>query len=683
MSVRKKLILSFLIITGLVVISNFTSFVSFKTIDKKVKIMAQNDIPKSGAIFDIVLQMERLISDLKSYAMSYTTSNSVADRLYTQVNNITKNLNKLDMPQTKKLIVKITILKKMIKELVSIHNQKIDLFFKQKNRRYNIETYFYHLLNNHQDEFQAWHNSYETKHKRLKKYINRYAKSLATNNQKKQDKYSSKIIRVAGQTISLLEASERENFRNLISQTHEISIKLNSLKNNISKKLIQSQNEIGTIVEHSLILDIIIVFLAVIGGIIVALYTSKQVVQSLEHFQYSLLSFFSFLNKEVTDIQLIEIKSNDEFGQMGKVLNQNIEKTKQTIQENQQLIDEVVKVAHSMKSGKLNLKINSNTTDNTLNELKDNFNMMLDALQSHIKVILETFDEFEHNNFTRQNNINCSGEIKELIHGVNLVSQEISKILKQNLENSFILENNSKILVQKIDILSQSSNQQASSLQDTVTTLNNITNNIRQNTTNVVQMASYANDVNSAVETGQRLATQTTDAMEKINIEVTSIADAISIIDQIAFQTNILSLNAAVEAATAGEAGKGFAVVAQEVRNLASRSTQAASEIKILVENAKNKANNGKIIANEMIDGYTNLNSSISNTINLINEVTVASKEQQNSIELINENIVTIDQVTQENAKIAQEVDNIAVQTSQIAYTIAQDANKKEFIGKK
>ena len=106
-------------------------------------------------------------------------------------------------------------------------------------------------------------------------------------------------------------------------------------------------------------------------------------------------------------------------------------------------------------------------------------------------------------------------------------------------------------------------------------------------------------------------------AMDEINKEVSSINEAIEVIDQIAFQTNILSLNAAVEAATAGEAGKGFAVVAQEVRNLASRSAEAAKEIKNIVEIATSKANEGKGIANSMKDGYTELNKKINETLAL------------------------------------------------------------------
>ncbi|RXJ95209.1 hypothetical protein CRV02_14640, partial [Arcobacter sp. CECT 8989] len=115
-------------------------------------------------------------------------------------------------------------------------------------------------------------------------------------------------------------------------------------------------------------------------------------------------------------------------------------------------------------------------------------------------------------------------------------------------------------------------------------------------------MSLNAKELTSSVKEGEKLASKTTVAMSEINEQVSEITNAIGIIDQIAFQTNILSLNAAVEAATAGEAGKGFAVVAQEVRNLASRSATAANEIKIIVENATQKANEGKQIASKMID---------------------------------------------------------------------------------
>ena len=170
--------------------------------------------------------------------------------------------------------------------------------------------------------------------------------------------------------------------------------------------------------------------------------------------------------------------------------------------------------------------------------------------------------------------------------------------------------------------------------------------------------------------------------MDEINTQVNAINEAITVIDQIAFQTNILSLNAAVEAATAGEAGKGFAVVAQEVRNLASRSAEAAKEIKELVLNATTKANQGKNIAENMIDGYRQLNENIKQTIDLITDIEMASKEQLVGIEQINDAVNQLDQQTQQNAMVASQSHDIAQSTDEIAKLIVQDANQKEFEGK-
>ncbi|RXI26061.1 methyl-accepting chemotaxis protein, partial [Aliarcobacter trophiarum] len=135
-------------------------------------------------------------------------------------------------------------------------------------------------------------------------------------------------------------------------------------------------------------------------------------------------------------------------------------------------------------------------------------------------------------------------------------------------------------------------------------------------------------------------------------------------------------------AATAGEAGKGFAVVAQEVRNLATRSAEAAKEIKEIVERATVKANEGKTIATNMIDGYKNLNTNISSTMNLISDIENASKEQLLGIEQINDAVNQLDQQTQQNAMIASQSHDIALSTDEIAKLIVEDANQKEFVGK-
>ncbi|MGE3593835.1 MAG: methyl-accepting chemotaxis protein, partial [Arcobacter sp.] len=199
---------------------------------------------------------------------------------------------------------------------------------------------------------------------------------------------------------------------------------------------------------------------------------------------------------------------------------------------------------------------------------------------------------------------------------------------------------------------------------------------------NINEMSQYSKNVISALKTGEELANRTTTSMDEINAQVIAINESITLIDQIAFQTNILSLNAAVEAATAGEAGRGFAVVAAEVRNLASRSAEVAREIKILVENATSKANIGKGIASNMIEGYATLNSNIQNTVNLINSVSTASKEQQIGIEQINSSINQLDQQTQEIATISSTTQQIAQETNNIAIEIVKNSDEKEFDGK-
>ena len=255
-------------------------------------------------------------------------------------------------------------------------------------------------------------------------------------------------------------------------------------------------------------------------------------------------------------------------------------------------------------------------------------------------------------------------------------------MLVENKSNGLTLDVSSGILLNNVDILNKNSNEAAAALEETAAAVEEISSNISNNTDNIIQMSKLASNVTNSVTKGETLANQTTESMNEIDKEVNSINEAIIIIDQIAFQTNILSLNAAVEAATAGEAGKGFAVVAQEVRNLATRSAEAAREIKAIVENATKKADLGKKISEDMISGYKTLNEDIIKTIDLIKGVESSSKEQLAGIEQINHAINSLDQQTQQNAQIASQTYSVAMQTDTIAKLIVSNANSKEFIGK-
>jgi methyl-accepting chemotaxis protein len=170
--------------------------------------------------------------------------------------------------------------------------------------------------------------------------------------------------------------------------------------------------------------------------------------------------------------------------------------------------------------------------------------------------------------------------------------------------------------------------------------------------------------------------------MDEIRDDTKAIELAIEAIDQIAFQTNILSLNAAVEAATAGEAGKGFAVVAGEVRNLASRSTETAKEIKTLVQKAILKTDAGKEIASKMADGYDELNNQIFKTIKYIEDVTHTNQIQTENIKTVNDGLLHIDKLTEHNLSIINEINNLSIQSLEMANNLVNENKLKEFHGK-
>ena len=328
-------------------------------------------------------------------------------------------------------------------------------------------------------------------------------------------------------------------------------------------------------------------------------------------------------------------------------------------------------------------RITLNVSNPSLMQLKYVLNNMSDILESNINKILKVLEEYA--NYDYRNSVNANGlreHLLRLANGVNQLGESVTNMLIENKSNGMTLDNSSKILLANVDKLNLSSNEAAASLEETAAALEEITSNIRNNTESISQMSRLSEGVTKSVNHGEELANQTTVAMDEINIQVNLVNEAISVIDQIAFQTNILSLNAAVEAATAGEAGKGFAVVAQEVRNLASRSAEAAKEIKNIVEQATIKANEGKNIASTMIDGYKELNQNISQTINLISDIQNASKEQLLGIEQINDAVNQLDQQTQQNAMVATQSHDIALSTDNIAKLIVEDANKKEFNGK-
>ena len=388
-------------------------------------------------------------------------------------------------------------------------------------------------------------------------------------------------------------------------------------------------------------------------------------------------------NKNVS----LEINTSmaSEYSQIKDVIDQREVELLKKEKEELFLIQEAKMVMDKIKHGLYSDIITSTTSNKSLEEFKQGVNEMIIETRGHfsnVNNILNEYTNYDYRNELKLEGITKEGEFKLLVGSVNKLKNAITQMLLENKTNGVALQNTSEVLLNNVDKLNQSSNEAAQSLKNTSSVLEKITQNVDKTSAQTKQMSNLANAVTVSATDGLNLAFKTTTAMDEINEKVSAINESITIIDQIAFQTNILSLNAAVEAATAGEAGKGFAVVAQEVRNLANSSTQAAREIKNLVESANIKANEGKTIANNMIQGYTTLNSDINKTIELIGDVSSASKEQQIGIIQINDAINILEKQVEANAEVSSQANNIAVKTSNIANKIVDNANQKEFEGK-
>ncbi|AOK20761.1 chemotaxis protein [Burkholderia cepacia] len=204
--------------------------------------------------------------------------------------------------------------------------------------------------------------------------------------------------------------------------------------------------------------------------------------------------------------------------------------------------------------------------------------------------------------------------------------------------------------------LSARTGTQAASLEETAASMEELTATVRQNTDSARAASALADAALEATSHGGGVVDSVIDRMRGIAQSSGRIAEIISVIDGIAFQTNILALNAAVEAARAGEQGRGFAVVAGEVRSLAQRSAQSAKEIKALIEDSVAQINGGAELVERAGEAMRTVSTSITRVVQTMSEITSASVEQSVGIEQVNQAVTQMDQLTQQNAALVEEV---------------------------
>ena len=225
----------------------------------------------------------------------------------------------------------------------------------------------------------------------------------------------------------------------------------------------------------------------------------------------------SFINNQINSIPQI----NGACSGFNAKVKEKLEKISLSLKikndEELQVYGEVMLISEKLADGNINDKIHhTNTSNEKLNYIANTFNSLVDNLNSTIRTILGTLENYSRHDYSKKLEIpGLQGEFKSLVDGVNTLRQTITLMLIENKANGLTLDKTSDILLVNVDKLNQSSNHAATSLEESAASLEDITSNIRKNTDNISKMASLSNELITATNTGEKLANQTTQAMEE------------------------------------------------------------------------------------------------------------------------------------------------------------------------
>lgn len=317
-------------------------------------------------------------------------------------------------------------------------------------------------------------------------------------------------------------------------------------------------------------------------------------------------------------------------------------------------ISEIETAVVAMAKGNMHSEVTYESKDE-LGTLAKNLRFVLTTLSSYIEHICSRLDSLASGDLTVEMDMDYLGEFESIKHSGNKIIEALNDTLSQLHQAADQVANGSEQVSSGAQALSQGATEQASSVEELVATLSDLSNQVTQtaqNSRDINDLISLtANEVNNSNEKMESMMS----AMTKINESSSEIEKIIKTIEDITFQTNILALNAAVEAARAGEAGKGFAVVADEVRNLASKSAEAAKDTNVLIQNSLNAVSEGNQIAEETQNSLIQVVTSSQKIAENMSKITEASDMQAEGISQVTQGIDQISSVIQTNSATAEE----------------------------
>jgi len=459
--------------------------------------------------------------------------------------------------------------------------------------------------------------------------------------------------------------------QNLLEKTQKLHEDYFEKVKNLDK-LVDSKTDNLIIFAFVLIINILI-------NLSLTMFTNK-IVKNLEELKAGISSFFDFINRKNENPKEIKVDTNDEFKLIADMINENVKQIKEDIKKDTSAVEEVAKVSKLVAKGNFSCRLKANAVNPEICKLKTNLNDFLDQMQDSISAITKVVEEYQDANYEPKIDKELEGELKGLSNGINALG-EVLKESKEKINTTLktksdILNSSAKELNESVERLKSYISTSSENTELITKEMEVMSKMIKETVKRAKEMNSFSISTAQSAKEGEELAEKTLNAMEIINKSTDSIEESITAIDSIAFQTNILSLNAAVEAATAGEAGKGFAVVAQEVRNLATKSAEAARVIKELVEETKAKAKEGMEISKNMKENFSKVNNQIQKSSDLVSEVAQEASRELDKVNSVENLMKEVKSLFVENNKIANNTDEISHEILKISNELYEEVKE-------